>query len=82
MNKRQLYAQQRYNNYFISVCNYFISVCAYEAKHAKPPHSTRTRYALTTREWSGCSSMVTRTVSSGSSSSMSSGHSMKQGAPE
>ena len=40
------------------------------------------RYALTTREWSGCSSMVTRTVSSGSSSSMSSGHSMKQGAPE
>ena len=35
-------------------------------KHAKPPHSTRTRYALTTREWSGCSSMVTRTVSSGS----------------
>ena len=38
-------------------------------------------YSFTMREPSGCCSIWTRTASSGSSSSMSSGHSMKQRAP-
>ena len=39
------------------------------------------RQKVTVRLPSGCSAMVTRVASPGSSSSMSSGHSMKQSAP-